>query len=115
VELNLDTERSRAVWQVFADVVEDGPVIKSIHNKDMKVTRVRFDYTPHRGEWKLHGIELMGMRINSDGLPGRREDTNSYFRIESAPAWAHKAAEHYRPKGHAGEAPIPLCVLDVEE
>jgi hypothetical protein len=115
VELNFDDEGSRAVWTIRVNVVEDGPVLQSIHGKDMKVTRMRLDYVPYRGEWKLHGIELMGLRINRDGVPGRRDDMLSYFNIETAPAWAHKAAEHYRPKGHVGEAPIPLCVLDVTE
>lgn len=114
MELTLDTNESRAVWQVYADV-DDGPVIKSLHGHDMKVTRVRFDYTPTVGMWAVHGIWVMGLRINRDGKPGQRDDSISYGYAHRAPDWAQRAAEHFRPKGPVAEAPIPFCVLSVED
>lgn len=114
MELNIDPHSSHALWRVFADV-EDGPVIQSIHDRDMKVTRVRFDYVPNLGVWETQCVVLMGKRINKDGNPGQRDDDLSYGYVDRAPEWVQKSAEHFKPQGPAPEAPIPLCVLCVEE
>jgi hypothetical protein len=109
VELTMTgNETATKVW---VDV-DDGIVIKSVHNKDMRITSAFFVYVAEGDRWVPKAVHVTGYRLKQDGSVGRKADDRLYADPEYFPKWVAEAAEHYRPKAASPLDPIPTCVLD---
>lgn len=110
MELTLRSEETKHHVVV---TVEDGIVIKSAHNKDMKIAELVFTYVVEGDQWVVKAVTVNGFRLKTDETVGRKADDLLYGWPGRFPAWAAKAAEHYRPKAAAPLPAVPTCVLDV--
>lgn len=95
--------------------VDEGVVIKSVHNKDMRITQLVLVYIVADGEWVSRAVTAFGQRLKQDGAVGQRKDERLFGWPDRYPYWVEQAAEHYRPKGPAPYPAVPTCVLDVGE
>ena len=111
--MELTHNNTESKYEVYV-TVDDGIVIKSVHNKDMVITLVVIFYTIDGDQWVVWSVTAHGHRMKGDGTPGQRPDSREYTLTTGFPDWAAKAAEHYRPKAASPLPPVPTCVLDVE-
>lgn len=109
------TQHLAETTQYVTVQVNDGIVIKSVHNKDMKITGLVLTYTIDGEQWVSRAVTVKGYRIKQNGEPGLKADDKLFGWPEQYPEWVAKAAEHYRPKAAAPLPAVPTCVLDVEE
>lgn len=112
--MELTHNSTESKYQVFA-TVDDGIVIKSVHDKDMVITLVVIFYTIDGDQWVVWSVTAHGYRMKGDSTPGLRPDEREYSQATGYPDWAAKAAEHYRPTAPAPLPPVPTCVLAVED
>jgi hypothetical protein len=95
--------------------VDDGIVIKSVHNKDMKVTHLVLTYAVDGDQWIHRAVTVQGYRLKQDGTVGLKADEAFFGWPQRYPSWVEQAAEHYRPKAAAPMAPAAVCELEVED